>query len=96
MPENIEVSVEHLAEIGEQITVADLKAPVDVAILTDPAQTVAKVAEPVVEEPEPEAAEEGAVAEGEEPAEGETKPEGEGQQTEGSESEKPAEEKKEE
>lgn len=103
LPENIEVSVEHLAEIGEQITVADLKAPEDVAILTDPTQTVAKVAEPVVEEPEPEPEE---AAEGEEGAEGETaenetkegeeEPVGEGQQAEDSGQEKPEEEKKEE
>jgi len=54
LPENIEIAVEHLAEIGQQITVADLKTPADVTILTDPSQTVAKVVEPVVEEPEPE------------------------------------------
>lgn len=72
LPENVEISVEHLAEIGEQITVADLKAPEDVAILTDPSQTVAKVAEPVVEEPEPEEAPEGEEG-AEEAAKGETK-----------------------
>ena len=65
LPENVEISVEHLAEIGEQITVGDLKAPADVAILTDPGQTVVKIVEPVVEEPEPEEP-----AEGEEGAEG--------------------------
>ena len=67
LPENIEISVENLAEIGEQLTVADLKAPAEVTILTDPAQTVAKVAELVVEEPEPEPEE---AAEGEEGAQG--------------------------
>jgi len=101
LPEHIEVSVEHLAEIGEQITVADLKAPEDVTILTDPTQTIAKVVEPVVEEPEPEEApvgEEGTAAEGEE-AEGET-PAGEDEEkSEGGEQSAeaaPAEEKKEE
>jgi large subunit ribosomal protein L25 len=69
LPENIEISVEALAEIGEQLTVADLKAPEDVTILTDLAQTVAKVVEPVVEEPEPEEAPEG--EEGAEGTEGE-------------------------
>lgn len=59
LPENIEVPVEHLAEIGEQVTVADMKAPTDVTILTDPSQVVAKVAEPTVEETEPEATAEG-------------------------------------
>lgn len=89
LPENIEISVASLAAIGDQVTVADLKAPADVAILTDPAQTVAKVVEPVVEEAEPEEAaegEEGAAAEGGE------KPEGEEQAAEGSDQEKPAEE----
>ena len=97
LPENIESSVEHLAEIGEQITVADLKAPEDVAILTDPAQTVAKIVEPVVEEPEPEPeeaaeGEEGAATEGE-ATEGESgeKAEEEGKSDEGSHSEKASE-----
>lgn len=67
LPENIDVPVEHLAALNEQITVGDLKAPEDVVILTDPAQVVAKIVEPVVEEPEPEEP-----AEGEEGAEGET------------------------
>ena len=96
LPENVEVSIEHLAEIGEQITVADLKAAEGVEILTDPAQTVAKVVEETVEEPEPEAP-----AEGEEGAEGETaagegeeKTEGEEQSKEGAE-ETPTENKEE-
>jgi large subunit ribosomal protein L25 len=81
LPENVEISVENLAEIGDQLTVADLKVPADVAILTDPAQTVAKVVEPVVEEPEPEEVsaegEEGAQAVAGEPAgESETKEKG--------------------
>ncbi len=63
LPEHIEVSVEHLAELGDSITVGDLKAPVGVEILTDPAQTIAKVGELTVAEPEPE--EETAEAEGE-------------------------------
>jgi large subunit ribosomal protein L25 len=102
LPENIEISVEHLAEIGEQITVADLKAPEDVAILTDSAQTVAKIVEPVVEEPEPEQPAEGEAAEGE-AAEGVTEEAGEkteaGDTAEGANDEKasnPQEEKKEE
>jgi len=78
LPENIEISVEHLAAVGEGITVADLKAPADVTILTDETQTIAKIAELVAPEPEPEAEEE--AAEGEEGAaegaEGETTAEG--------------------
>ncbi|MGH7204074.1 MAG: 50S ribosomal protein L25 [Candidatus Levyibacteriota bacterium] len=77
LPENVEINVEHLAEIGDQITVADLKTPEGVEVLTDPAQTVAKVNELVVEEPEPEE-----TPEGEEGAEGET-PTGEGETKEG-------------
>ena len=74
LPENIEISVEALAEVGDQVTVGDLKAPEGVEILTDPAQTVAKISEPKVEEPEPEEAAEG---------EGEA---GEGEKAEGGES----------
>jgi large subunit ribosomal protein L25 len=74
LAENIEVSVEHLAAIDDQVKVADLKAPEGVIIITDPEQTVVKVAELVAPEPEPEPE---APAEGEEGApEGET-PEGE-------------------
>lgn len=99
LPENVEINVEHLAEIGDQVTVADLTAPEGVEILTDPSQTIAKVNELVVEEPEPEEP-----AEGEEGAEGETA-EGDGEAKEGGETEStsdsaegdaPAEEKKEE
>ncbi len=67
LAENIEVNVEHLAELDQQITVGDLKAPEGVEILTDPGQTVVKIAELVVAEPEP--TEEEVAAEG---AEGET------------------------
>lgn len=59
LPENIEVPVEHLAVLDEQITVEDLKAPEGVTILSDPSQVVAKIAELVVEEPEPEVPVEG-------------------------------------
>jgi len=96
LPENVEVSVEQLAEIGDQITVAELKAPEDVAILTDPAQTVVKIVEPTVEEPEPEAEGEEGAQETAAENEGEEKPESEGQPAEGSEQEKSAEKKKEE
>lgn len=82
LPETIEINVEPLAAIDEQITVGDLTAPAGVTILTDPTQTIVKIAELVVEEPEEEVA-----AEGEEIAEtdtgeateneaGEEKPEG--------------------
>jgi len=85
LPENVEVNVEPLSAVEEQLTVADLKAPTGVVILTDPGQVVAKIAELIVEEPEPEVpaeGEEGAEAvegaEGE-AAEGETKEEGQGE-----------------
>jgi len=94
LPENIEISVEKLAVVGDGITVADLKAPEDVAITTDETQTIAKIAELVAPEPEPE---EEAPAEGEEGAaegaEGEAAAEG-GEEAPASE-EKPAEETKE-
>jgi large subunit ribosomal protein L25 len=75
LPENIEVNVEKLAAIDEQITVADLTAAEGITILTDPAQIVVKIAEPVQEEPEEPVVEEG--AEGEAAAEGEAGAEGE-------------------
>lgn len=90
LPEHIEASVEHLAAVGEGITVADLKAPEGVAILSDATQTIAKIAELIAPEPEPEeeAAEgEDGAAEGED-AEGEASTDGGEETTE----EKPAEE----
>lgn len=80
LPENVEINVEHLAAVGDQVTVADLKVAEDVTILTDPQQTIAKVNELVVAEPEPEEApeaEEGAEGEATEgeTAEGESKEE---------------------
>lgn len=79
LAENIEVNVEHLAAIDDQIKVGDLKAPEGVSIVTDPEQTVVKVAELVAPEPEPEPepaeGEEGAAAEGE-ATEGEAPKEG--------------------
>ncbi len=71
LPENVEVSVEHLAAVNDHITVGDLKVNDDVVILTAPDQTVAKIAELVAPEPEPEPetteSEEGAEGEGEKP-----------------------------
>jgi large subunit ribosomal protein L25 len=91
LPENIEASVEHLAAVGDQVTVGDLKAPEGVTILTDAGHLVAKIGElTVAPEPEEEAAEEeaGETTEGgeEAPAEG-----GESTEEEGS-AEAPAEE----
>lgn len=79
LPENIQVSVEHLAAIDEQITVSDLKAPEGVTILTDPAQVVVKVGELVSKEAQEQAAADEAAAEAAaaESAEGEAPVEGE-------------------
>lgn len=84
LPENIEVNVESLANVDEQITVADIKAPVGVTVLSDPGQVVAKIGELITKEAaaEAEAAKaaaeaakaETATAEGAVPAEGEAAP----------------------
>jgi large subunit ribosomal protein L25 len=63
LPENIEVNVEHLAAVGDQLTVADLKVPTGVEILTDASQVVAKIDELVSKEAQELAAEEAAAAE---------------------------------
>lgn len=78
LAENIEVNVEHLAAIDDHILVEALKAPEGVTILSAPDQTVVKIAELVVAEPEPTEEEVAAeAAEGETPAEGEAPKEGE-------------------
>lgn len=63
LPEKIDVSVEHLANIDDQITVADLKIDEGVEVLTDKGQVVAKIDELVSKEALEQAAEEAAAAE---------------------------------
>ncbi len=96
LPEKIEVNIEHLANVGDQITAADIKAPSGVTILTDAGQVVVKIAELVSKEAEADAAQAATAAE-------ETKAEGaEGEEAnakevkEESKEEKPAEAPKEE
>ena len=63
LPENIEVNVGHLANVDDQITVADLKVPVEVTILTEPEQVISKIGELVTKEAAAEAAAAEAAAE---------------------------------
>ncbi len=63
LPENIEINVEHLAQLDEHVTVADLKAPEGVTILTEPEQVVAKISELVSKEAEEQAQAEAAASE---------------------------------
>ncbi len=101
LPEKIEVSVEHLANIDDQVTVADLKVASGVTILTDSEQVVSKIAELVTKEAAEQAAEEAAAAEAasteagaEAPAEGEAPKEGEAPAEGAAEGEAPKEETK--
>ena len=85
LPENIEVNVEHLANIDDQVTVADLKVPEGVTVLTEAEQVISKIGELVTKEAAAEAAAEEAAAEAAKeeagvetaPAEGEAVAEGE-------------------
>jgi large subunit ribosomal protein L25 len=63
LPENIEVNVEHLANVDDQITVADLKVPAEVIILTEPEQVISKIGELITKEAAAEAAAAEAAAE---------------------------------
>ena len=63
LPENIEVNVKNLALVDEQITVADIKAPEAVAILTDSNQVIVKIGALVSKEAEELVAQEAAAAE---------------------------------
>ncbi len=63
LPENIEVHVENLEAVDQQITVADLKAPNGVTVLTDPSQVVAKISELVSKEAAEQAAADAAAQE---------------------------------
>lgn len=63
LPENIEVDVTSLAQVGDTIKVADLKVPGEVTVVTDAEHEVARIAELVSHEAEEQAAEEAAAAE---------------------------------
>lgn len=93
LPDALEIDVTDLAEVGQNLKVADIKKSADVEILTDAEQVVASIAELVSEEAEEQAAEEAAAAEAaSEGAEGEAPAEGEEAKEETpTEEEKPAE-----
>ncbi len=63
LPENIEVDVTHLAAVGDQITVADVKKPAGIDILTEGEQVLAKIDNLVSKEAEEQAAAEAAASE---------------------------------
>jgi len=73
----LEVSAESLVEIGDRLTVADIKAPEGVTIKTEPEHIIAVVEEPRTHEVEEVPAEEG---EAEEAAEGAETAEGGGEE----------------
>ncbi len=75
LPEHLEINIESLSQIGDSLTIADLKIPADVEIMAEPAEMIFRIDELVSEEAEELAAEEEAAAEeaSEESAEGETK-----------------------
>jgi large subunit ribosomal protein L25 len=52
IPDKIEVNIAHLAEVGQQLTVADLKTPEGVTITEDPTTVLAQIGELAQEEPE--------------------------------------------
>lgn len=62
LPENVEVDVTHLAQVGDAVKVADMKVSAEVTILTDGEQEVARIAELVSKEAEEQAAAEAAEA----------------------------------
>lgn len=53
LPDNLEVSIESLNNVGDKVTIFDIKAPNGVTILSEPEQLVA-IVEEVVEQPEEE------------------------------------------
>lgn len=79
LPDKIEVNVEPLDTVNAQITVAEIKAPTGVTILTDASQVVAKIGELISKEAAAQAAAEAAAAEAAKAAAAPTAPvEGEG------------------
>ncbi|HXS14546.1 MAG TPA: 50S ribosomal protein L25 [Candidatus Saccharimonadales bacterium] len=79
LPENVEIDVTHLAQVGESVRVSDIKVGSDVTVLNEPEQEIARIAELVSKEAEEQAQAEEAAAEAasesaETPAEGEETP----------------------
>lgn len=54
LPDNLEVSVDTLAELGDKVTVADIHVPAGVEIIGDSEETVATVDAPHIQAEEPE------------------------------------------
>jgi large subunit ribosomal protein L25 len=67
LPDRILVELDHLAEIDDAVTVADLKFSTGVSILTDPSELIARVIFQAEEEIEEEVVEDLELLEGEEP-----------------------------
>jgi len=63
LPDKIEINVEPLAQLDEQITVGEIKAPAGVTILTDASQVIAKIGSLISKEAQEQAAAEAAAAE---------------------------------
>lgn len=63
LPERIEISVEPLAKVDDQITVADIKIAKGVTVLTEPVQVLFKITQLVSKEAEEQAKQEAAQAE---------------------------------
>lgn len=84
LPENVPVNVENLAQIDQQITVEDLKAPEGITITSDPSLVIVKIGDLISEEAKKQAEEEAAAAEAAaaEGAEGEAPSEGQAEQGE--------------
>lgn len=68
LPDQLELNTESLVEIGDKLTVADLKIPANVTLLTDPESLIISVEETPAQVSE-ESTEEEAEAEGEESTE---------------------------
>ncbi len=63
LPERLEVDVTHLAEVGQQVKVSDIKKLPGVTLVTDGEQIVANIGELVAPEAEEQAVEEAAASE---------------------------------
>lgn len=63
LPEHLEINVENLAQVGDNLTISDIKVPSGVEILAEPNEMIFRIDELVSEEAEELAAEEEAEAE---------------------------------